>query len=277
MYSQTADVWTQQASSAQHGAYSQEAVVCNLNYAYYANDDGIYVFDGSTEASLTQNTIQGTYDAINGKESITLELYKNRLYVFYSSTGNGLNDSCLVYNINLKLWESFDTGLPVSATIARQTASNRFICGSSRFGQLFTFETTTNEFADLGAPLAFDLETAYLHFGTPSQLHRITKWRPEFSTTENPYNVKCGYALDFTNDVKYAFSIDLLNKTILDEHYVWDNPPDYGNIVTPTKLTTIPQVNGRFRRCQIRYQHHAAFEPISFKSHTLCVETERIR
>lgn len=277
MFSQTADVWTQQASSAQHGTYSQESCVCDLNYAYYANDDGIYMFDGSSEASITEKTIQKTYDAISGKDSIVLELFNNRLYAFYSSKGNGINDSCLVYNINLRLWESFDTGLPVASTIARQTASNRFICGSSSFGQLYSFETQTNAYADLGAPIAFDLETAYLHFGTPSQLHRITKWRPEFSTTAEPYAVQCGYAVDFTDDVKYAYSIDLKNHAVIDEHYVWDNPPSYGNIVTPTKLTTIPKVYGQFRRCQIRYQHHAAYEPVTFKSHTLTVQTERIR
>ena len=277
MFSQTADVWTQQASSAQHGTFSQESTVCNLNYAYYANDDGVYIFDGSSEASLTQNTIQSTYDAIAGKESITLELYNNRLYVFYSSKGNGLNDSCLVYNTNLKLWESFDTGLPVSATIARQTASNRFICGSSQYGQLFSFENNTNDYADLGAPIDFDLETAYLHFGTPSQLHRVTKWRPEFAKVAQNYTIKCGYALDFTDDVKYAFSINLQNNTPVNEHYVWDNPPNYGNIVTPTKLTMLPQVNGQFYRCQFRYQHHASFEPVNFKSMTVSVEIQRLR
>jgi hypothetical protein len=277
MFSQTADVWTQQASSAQHGTFSQESCVCDLNYAYYANDDGVYVFDGSSEASITQKSIQVTYDAIPGKESIVLELYNNRLYVFYSSTGNGQNDSCLVYNINLKLWESFDSGLPIASTIARQTASNRFICGSNEFGQLFSYETQTNDYADLGAPIAFDLETSYLHFGTPSQLHRIVKWRPEFAKVDGEYSIKCGYALDFTDDVKYAFSINLKNNTAINENYIWDNPPSYGNIVTPTKLTTIPQVNGQFFRCQIRYQHHASYEPVNFKSHTLACEIQRLR
>lgn len=277
MYSQTADVWTQQASSAQHGTFSQESCICDLNYAYYANDDGIYMFDGSSEASITQNTIQNTYDSIQDKESITLELYNNHLYVFYSSNGDGSNDSCLVYNINLKLWESFDTGTPVSASIGRKTVSNRFICGSSHFGQLYSYETQTNDYADLGAPIDFDLETAYLHFGTPSQLHRITKWRPEFETVDSDYTIKCGFAVDFTNNVKYAYSINLKDKNILSENYVWDNPPTYGNIITPTKLTTIPKVYGQFRRCQLRYQHHSAFEPVSFKSHTVTVQTERIR
>lgn len=276
-YMQTVDVYSMQASSAQHGTFSQESCVTDLNYAYYANDDGIYIFDGSSEASITQNTIQNTYDAIKTKSNIVLELHNNRLFVFYSSTGLPFNDSCLVYNINLRLWESFDTGLPVSAAIGRQTASNRLICGSTYFGQLFTYDDDENDYADIGSPIDFDLETSYLHFGTPSQLHRITKWRPEFSTVEGVYTIKCGYALDFTNEVKYAFSIDLHNNYILNEHYVWDNPQAYGNEVTPTKLTTIPQVNGQFRRCQIRYQHHAAYEPVNFKSHTLSVETQRIR
>ena len=277
MFSQTADVWTQQASSAQHGTFSQESTVCDLNYAYYANDDGVYMFDGSSEASLTEKTIQSTYDAIEGKESITLELYKNRLYVFYSSTGNGTNDSCLVYNINLRIWESFDTGTYVSASCGRKTVSNRFICGSSHYGQLYIYEDNSNDYADLATPIDFDIETAYMHFGTPSQLHRITKWRPEFAKVDGNYTIKCGYALNFTDDVKYAFSIDLHNNTPIYEGYVWDNPPDYGNPVTPTKLSTIPQVNGQFYRCQIRYQHHAAFEPVNFKSHTISCETQRLR
>ena len=277
MFAQTADVWTQQASSAQHGTFSQESVVTDLNYAYYACDDGIYRFDGSSETSLTQNTIQNTYDAIPNKESIVLEMYNNRLYTFYDSTGDGKNDSCLVFNINLGVWESFDTGLPISATIARQTASNRFICGSNNYGQLFIYEDNSNEYADVCAPIDFDLETAYLHFGTPSQLHRITKWRPEFATVEGEWTIKCGYALDFTDDVKYAFSIALKNNKPIDEHYVWDNPPNYGNEVTPTKLTTVPQVNGQFYRCQFRFQHHAAFEPTLFKSMTMQCEIQRLR
>lgn len=277
IYYQTADVWTQQASSAQHGTFSQESCICDLNYAYYATDDGIFVFDGSSEESITEKTIQKTYDAIQGKESITMDLYNNRLYVFYSSNGDGVNDSCLVFNTSLRLWESFDTGTTVSATCARKSASNTFICGSSKFGQLFLYEDSDNTYSDLGSPINFDLETSYMHFGTPSQLHRITKWRPEFSTVNNNYTIKCGYALDFSDNVKYAFSINLKNNTPVQETYVWDNPPNYGNVVAPTLLATTPQVNGQFRRCQIRYQHHAAYEPVNFKAMTLSVEIQRLR
>jgi hypothetical protein len=277
MYSQTADVWSQETSSAQHGTFSQESVACNLNYAYYASDDGIYIFDGSSESSITQNTIQNTYDAITGKESIRLELFGNHLYVFYSSNGDGNNDSALVYNTNLKLWESFDTGLPVCAIIGRKTPSNRFICGSGRFGQVFTYDNGTNAYADLGAPIAFDLETAYLHFGTPSQLHRVSKWRPEFATTTGDYAVKCGYALDFSDDVEYAFSVKLKNGNAVSESYVWDNPPSYGVNIVPTVQSTTTKVYGEFRRIQFRYQLHTAFEPVNLKAVTVSIQTQRLR
>jgi len=277
MYMQSADSWTQAASNAQGGTFSQESVVCDLNYAYFANDNGVYVFDGSSEQSLTQNTIQNTYDAIEGKESIRLELFKNRLYVFYSSKGDGTNDTCLVYNINLRVWESFDANTYICATSARQNASGRFLCGHSRIGLIMLNEPDDADYSNLGQPLAFNLETSYLHFGTTSQLKRITKWRPEFATSKRSYSIACGYALDFTDEVKYAFSINLLNKNVVNESYVWDNPSDYGAPAIPTVHTTIPRVNGEFYRCQLRYQHIAAFEPVIFRSHTLTVQTQRIR
>jgi hypothetical protein len=278
MYSQSADSWTQSASNAQNGTFSQESVVCDLNYAYFANDNGIYIFDGASEASLTENSIQNVYDAIPNKENIVLDLFKNRLYVYYTSIAGGTNDHCLVYNINLKVWESFDSNTWVSATSARQNASSRFICGHSRVGMLMINEDpANNDYSDMGQAIAFNLETAYQHFGTTSQQKRISKWRPQFATTTQPYTVECGYSLDYTDQVKYAFSIDLFRQIPTLTNYVWDNPSDYGVPAIPTRHTTSTKVNGEFYRCQIRYQHIAAFEPVIFRSHTLTIETQRIR
>ncbi len=277
MYSQSADSWSQQASNAQGGTFSQESVVCDLNYAYYANDNGIYIFDGSSEQSLTQNTIQNAYDAIPNKETIRLDLFKNRLYVFFSDDGTELN-TCFVYNINLKVWESFDSNTYIGATSARQNASGRFLCGHSRIGLIMENEAEDGDYSSLGQPLAFNLETAYEPFGQTSCYKRITKWRPDFATTERDYTVECGYALDYTDQVKYAFSIELQRQTVTAiDGYIWDNPSDYGVPAVPTRHTTTPKVNGQFYRCQIRYQHIAAFEPVIFRSHTLTLQTQRIR
>lgn len=277
MYAQTADQWSQSQSTAQNGTFSQESVVCDLNYAYFANDTGIYRFNGMDEDSLTQNTIQNVYDAIPNKESICIDLYKNRLYVYYASVDGGVNDHCLVYNINLNKWESFDSNTYISATSARQNASNRFLCGHSRIGLIMLNEAEDNDYSDMGQAIAFNLETAYEHFGTTAQLKRIPKWRPEFATTDKPYTVKCGYALDYTDNVQYAFSVDLQNLNPVAEDYIWDEPSNYGVPTMPTVLSTIPQINGEFYRCQLRYQHIAAFEPVVFRSHTVTVQTQRIR
>lgn len=277
MYSQAADQWSQNRSTAQNGTFSQESLVCDLNYAYFANDTGIYRFNGMDEDSITQDTIQNVYNAIPNKEKIVLDLFNNRLYVYYPSTADGPNDHCLVYNINLGKWESFDSNTYVSATSARQNASGRFLCGHSKVGLIMQTEDDSINYADMGQAIAFNLETAYEHFGTTSQLKRIPKWRPEFATTPKPYTVACGYALDYTDDVQYAFSVDLLNNTAVSESYVWDEPSNYGVPTTPTVLSTIPQVNGEFYRVQLRYQHIAAFEPVVFRSHTVTVQTQRIR
>lgn len=278
MYAQAADSWTQSSTNAQNGTFSQESVVCDLNYAYFASDNGVYVFNGSSETSLTEDSIQNVYDAIPNKEQIVVDLFKNRLYVYYPSTKTGANDRCLVYNINLHVWESFDTNAFVSATSARQNSSSRFICGHSKIGMLLLNENAeSNNYSDVGQAINFNLETAYQHFGTTSQQKRIPKWRPQFATVDNPYTVECGYALDYTDQVKYAFSIDLQRQVPALIDYVWDNPPDYGVPAIPTVHTTSTKVNGEFYRCQIRYQHIAAFEPVIFRSHTLTVETQRIR
>ena len=278
MYAQAADSWTQSSTNAQNGTFSQESVVCDLNYAYFASDNGVYVFNGSSETSLTESSIQNVYDAIPNKEQIVVDLFKNRLYVYYPSTKTGANDRCLVYNINLHVWESFDTNAFVSATSARQNSSSRFICGHSKIGALLLNENTeNNDYSDVGQAINFNIETAYQHFGTTSQQKRISKWRPQFATVDNPYTVECGYALDYTDQVKYAFSIDLQRQVPALINYVWDNPPDYGVPAIPTVHTTSTKVNGEFYRCQIRYQHIAAFEPVIFRSHTLTVETQRIR
>lgn len=278
MYSQSADNWTQSSTNAQNGTFSQESVVCDLNYAYFANDNGVYVFDGASEASLTEHSIQNVYDAIPDKENIVLDLYKNRLYVYYPSVSGGPNDHCLVYNINLHVWESFDSNTFVSSTSARQNTSSRFVCGHSKLGMLMLNESTNyNNYSDIGAPIAFNLETAYQHFGTTSQQKRISKWRPQFATTTKPYTVECGYSLDYTDQVQYAFSVDLQRLVPVITDYVWDNPSDYGVPAIPTRHTTSTKVNGEFYRCQIRYQHIAAYEPVIFRSHTLTIETQRIR
>lgn len=276
MFSQTADTWTQQESNAQGGTFSQESVVCDSNYAYFANDKGIFIFDGASESSLTESSIQNVYDSIPDKEKIVVDIYNNRLYVFYPSNKGGENNSCLVYNLNLRLWESFDTNTYVASTSGRRNTSNRLICGHSKIGMLMLAEDLSNDYNDLGRAIDFDINTGYQHFGSPSQLHRITKWRPEFATSQKPYTVECGYALDYSDDVKYAFSVNLKNKANIKMNYVWDNTREYAGIAE-TKLTTIPKVHGEFKRCQIRYQHHAAFEPVNFKSHTLTVQTQRIR
>ncbi len=274
----TVESWGQTACSANGGTFSQESVVCGTDFTYFANDDGIFQFDGYSEYSITKNKIQNIYDEIPNKEQIRLEIHGNRLYVLCPDENPERPGKCLVYNLKLKLWESFDTSTYVSAMFARKSPTRRFICGHNRMGMLMLAEDANNKFDDMGAPLQFELRTAYLHYGTPSQYKHITKWRPEFSSSAKPYSVKCGYALDLTDDVKVAFSVNLKDHFAWQGQNVWDYPENFVKYTTTqNRMTTTTKIHGRFRRCQIRYQHYAAFEPVTFKSHTLTIQTQRIR
>lgn len=273
----TVESWSQHACAADGGTFSQESVVSGTDYAYFANEDGVFRFDGYNEISITKNKIQNVYDKIKLKESIKLEIYKNRLYVLYRDKEYE-PAKALVYNLKLGIWESFDTNLYVSAMFARKSHSRRFLCGHSRMGMLMVAESDDNKHDDLGAPIQFELRTAYLHYGTPSQFKHITKWRPEFSATDRDYSVSCGYALDLSDDVKYAFSVNLksgltwrADKVWKELDKVWPERPFEHKLAVNTK------VHGKFRRCQLRYQHYSAFEPVVFRSHTITVQTQRIR
>jgi hypothetical protein len=280
LYNQDLEVWTQGQSSAQSGTFSQESVVSDTNYAYFASDDGIFVFDGTSEISLTKDTIQDVYDAIPYKDSITMDIHDNRLFVYYSDALDRSNNKCLTYNINLKLWESFDTDTYIDGTCAKKNRMGTFLQGSSRVGALFYGESAANDYDNIGAPINFQLATAFQYFGSPAQQKRISKWRPEFDLNANGsrYSVDCGFAYDFSTKVNYAFSVDLSTGGIRwDDGHLWDNGEKWGGAEAGTRMTTRPSVWSEWRRCQLWYKHFAAHEPVSFEAHTLTVQTQRIR
>lgn len=274
----TVESWNQDACAANGGTFSQESVVVGTDYAYFANEDGIFVFDGYSEDSITKNKIQNIYDEIENKEEIRLEIHGNRLYVLCPNKEAGKAGKILVYNLKLRLWESFDSEMYVSSMFARKSPSRRFLCGHNRMGMLMVAEDQKNNYDDLGAPLRFELRTGYLHYGVPGQVKRVSKWRPEFASTKYPYSVRCGYALDLTDDVRYSHLVNLQDRYQSGGATSWEYPDGVIAIDNvENRLTRLPRVNGQFRRCQIRYQHIAAFEPVTFRSHTLTIQIQRLR
>jgi hypothetical protein len=265
-------------AASRKGTFSQDSVTADTNFIYYATDTGIQVFNGTSEDDLTKDTIQDVWSAIVDKTTCKLDIHDNRLFVFYSDLPSKINNKCLVYNLNLSLWESFDTDTYVSSTCARNNPEGRFVQGSSRVGALFYGEEQSNDHDNLGARLQAELATSFMHFGEPMQLKRIPKLRPEFEGASGNYSVDVGFAKDFSHDVNYAFSINLATGTIFwDSGFIWDNGEIWRAGARGTRTSTRPFIYGEFRRCQLRYRHYAAHEPITFLAHTMTIQTQRIR
>jgi hypothetical protein len=265
------------------GTFSQESVAVDDNYVYYATDTGIMKFNGSSEVDLTgadkDPRIQNTYRDILYKDSIVLGIWEDRLYVFYTDRPDGINNRCLVYNLNLNIWESFDSNTYVSCVYARDNQAGVFLCGHSRVGALMTYEDTSNDWSDMGAPIKFQLSEPDRPYGASAQIKRISKWRPEFEKVTGKYGVECGYSFDFDDNPRYAFTVDLSTGGIRwDNGYLWDNGELWGGDGgLGTKLTTRTAVYGEWRRCALHYRHWAAREPVTILGHTLTLQTQRIR
>ncbi|MFV0485355.1 MAG: hypothetical protein ACK5MU_04000 [Candidatus Saccharimonadales bacterium] len=272
LYGDDWTTFTMNSAAAQKGTFTQESISADTNFIYYPSNDGIYIFNGTSEKDITGETINDVYSAIKNKSQIITELFDNRLFVFYADGDSVENNKCLVYHLITGAWESIDTDAYVSATAARNNPNGEFLQGSSRVGAIFKGENSDAGSSNIGGILRSELGTIFQGFGAPALLKRITKWRPEISEEGREYKVDCGFAKDFSTKVNYAFSVSVFSgDSISYEDYGWEDE------LPGTILSTLPYVYGEFRRAQLRYKHHAAFEPFGLESHTITAQAQRIR
>lgn len=261
-------------AASQKGTFTQESLVFDHDNIYFASDDGIYEFNGTYEKNIALPFLED-YMAIPNKEDIKLELHNNRLYIFHTPVGGGENSQCWVHNTLLGKYEGLDTGTYVDRTFGRYAQEDIFVQGSNRVGALYWGELDTNDYHNLGSQLQYELRTSYGHFDAPGQFKRAPMWRPVFAAQESNYNVECGYAFDFSEDVTYQ------NVNVGTPGYRYDTGLTYDSglhYVVPTNVSpTSLTVPGEWKRLQRRYRHIAAREPVEFDSEVLSIQTQRLR
>jgi len=267
--------FTQFEAASQRGTFSQESLVFDDDTIYYANDEGIFAFNGTDDVNLALRFLDD-YQAIPNKETIVLEKHDGRLYVFCAGPSAAGNDRCYVINLQLGgRLESLDLNTPVGAASAAKDSTNKFIAASNSVAALYQFETDTADYANLGAPLDFEIATAFNHFDTPGQLKRISKWRPEFMAGRRGYSVQAGYAKDHETTVTWSdVSLDP-SSTKWGSGWLWGDGTRYATDSNIQAMSV--SIGGEFRRLQRRYKHVAAREPVEFDSEVLEIQTQRLR
>lgn len=259
---------------AKKGTFSQESLVSDNSFIYFASDDGVYKCNGTNETNILKGMIDD-YTGILFKEDIHLELHDNRLYIWFRPNGEAQVNQCIVYNTLYDVIEGIDHNTYVGRSFARHDTTDKFLQASNRAGVIYYGEQDSNDYHNLGSPLEAEVRTSYDHFGSPQQLKRITYWRPLIESTQGNYNLQAGFAADYSDDVNYS------NVPLQAAGYRYDDPGTLydsaryagGGSTVDTNLN----IYGSAYRWQRRYKHFAAHEPVEFAGEVLKVETRRLR
>lgn len=259
---------------AQKGTFSQRSVVYDKNYIYFASDDGVYQFNGTSERNILKPAITEYTELLN-KESIHLQLHNNRLYIWYRPNGDADVNECWVYNTLYNVLETVDTNAWIAHSFARHDTSDMFIQASNRAGAIYYGEKSTNDYSNLGSPMLAEVRTAYDHFGAPQQKKRITYWRPIIETVQGNYSLQAGFSADYSDDVNFT------DVALQGTGFTYDSALSLYDAATyassaATNDTTL-NIYGSAYRWQRRYKHHAAREPFVFAGEVLKIESERLR
>lgn len=259
----------------QKGTFSQESVAYDQNSAFLASDDGIYQFNGASEKNIARDVLNW-WTALNTKTTVRLELWNNRLYVFYTPNGQAQNSMCRVYNVEYGVWESEDTLTYVGSTFSRNDVNNYFLQGSNLVGMVMLGELATNDYCTMGEPLTYELRTRYDHYDAPAQYKRAPFFRPHFDAVSSSYSVQIGYATEYSDAPTYA-NLNLQGSgPRFDTGYTWNSGITFNGSQQINPMDSGPGIPGEWRRLQLRYKHYAAREPVSFDGHVLDIEVQRL-
>ena len=259
---------------AQKGTFSQKSVAFDTDNIYFASDDGVYKFNGTSEKNILEGVIDD-YTSLITKTDIHLQLHNNRLYIWYRPNGDAEVNKCMVYNTLYDVIEGTDANTFIGRSFARHDTTGLFLQASNRAGAVFYGERSTNDYDNLGAPLTAEVRTAYDHFGSPQQRKRIPYWRPIIESVPGSYSLQAGFAADLSDDVNFTdVSIQATGFTYDASDALYDTATYAASGVS---IDTTLNIFGSAYRWQRRYKHYAAREPFIFAGEVLTVETQRLR
>lgn len=259
----------------QKGTFTQESFVYDTNRIFLVTDDGIYQNNGAEEKNITEEILD-EWTSLLAKGNTVLELYDNRLYVWYTPNGQSLNTECFVRNLLYGIWESKDLNTYVGRAYSRFEYEDKFLQGSNRVGMLMLGEQKANDYVNMGEPLTWELRTNYSTFDTPAQFKRVPTYRPHFDTQTGDYSVQVGYAKDYNDSPVYANVSLQGDGPRFNTGETFNSGVTFGSASQVNPMDSGLTIPGEFRRLQLRYKHYAAREPVSFDGHVLNLETQRL-
>lgn len=261
----------------QNGTYSQETVTKDDNFVYYLSNDGVFRSNGSEPQLLSENIYQDILTLAN-KSSVCMVVNRGRLYMWFRSAGNSVNNRCYVWNLNYASGsdtvESLDTDAYVGRAFSAYRDDDNLLVASSLIGQVYWQERESNDYNNLGAPIAWMLQTHYIVGPSPAVTKQYRHWQPRFAAQSGNYTVTCQYAYD-RRDNWQTYS----TTNVQGAGPVWGSGIVWGAFTwgSTAEITAQLYIPGEYKRTAVRYAHTAARQPNKFLGHTLVGQYRRIR
>jgi len=185
-------------AASNKGAVNDAVAQVYQNYAFYLSDDGVYMFNGASD-KIISSKIKSKIQAIADKTRCRSVIHDNKYYLFYPSTGQALNNKCLIYDLVYESWWEDDTTYVSAAYNFNGSGdSNQLVLGSNRAGFLMTADSGTS---DMGKRISFEYRSKYFSYGHPSRLKRLRSFYPQLEPQDTSYNVAIQHDTDLKDSV----------------------------------------------------------------------------
>lgn len=263
--------FVQRESTGFQGAMSRRGVAKDENNIYFVGTDGFYSFDGTYDTKLS-TPIDPLFDAVGNKTLISPVIWKNKVRFYMPSLGSSVNDTCAIWNKDIKEWE-YDTDTFVSTAIPYDDANddNQLVEISSLIPIMYLAE---KEYNNLGAPIDFEYRLNYNALGSPAQKKRIKKFFPILQGVDNTFPVTIAIDRDFQNSPRYKSVMLSVNGAVFGtEHELGDGILFGGQ--TSFKMNKL-RLSGYGLYWQFRILRKAVNNRVAFVGAQFSYKTKRI-
>lgn len=180
------------------GAVSQEAICADENYLYFIGQDKhVYKWNGNDDVQISR-AIEADLDDIADVDDVALTYHNDRLYYWFRVSGGTDWDGCFVYETRFDEW-FYDTNRNIQGVI-EYTQENDVKFMSSRLGALYS---DSDNWSDLGRPIAFEYHTNYFDFGSPDNYKQTRRMYLHFRIPAWRGVTLVGTDLDYRNNPEY--------------------------------------------------------------------------
>lgn len=262
----------------QKGTYTQETIDADNNFVYYLSNDGVYRSNGSEPQLMSADIYQEVVDMPN-KADACVKVNNGHLYVWYTPSGTTGNSKSYVFSLNYGdnggTTESKDTNTFVSRAVSGFRDGDVLMVASSKIGQVYWQEQSSNDYTNLGGDIDFELRTHYIVGPSPAVLKEVRYWEPRFGAQSSNYSITAEYATDLRDNW-----ITYQAPNVQGAGITYGSGKTYGSgevYGTAAEIQSYFYIPGEYRRIAIRYKHYATRQPQTFLGHTFVIQSRRMR